>query len=467
MYSQNAIRWARSPATVAAALAFAAFLIAALIQGEKPFYYDSEAYWALADTFAENGHFSLFDYGYNGLRGYALPLTYYVVQQAAGVVTSNDSLMVMGYNALVFALIGAALAPRLAEIAWPQLRWSVPRRLALCALLLTFWHGYLSFPLSDFPALAAALLALVAVSSFSSPGWMLAAGCAAGLALDFRPAYVLFVPGLLSLAVWGWATQRDTDRVGKGRLGLCIGLFVAGIVLISLPQSIAAHRRSGDYSPIPGGSGLAGLQYTEGLHLQRYDTFVGGTPEEARMNYFDPHTAAVVADLEGGEVSDTRQYVEIVFEHPVAMAGVFLRHIVNGLDQRYTTPYVEKLQTRWNRIWRFAGFLIVFLALVRVLWPAARRGLEPARWRYPAVLMLGSATSIASAVETRFMLPVFVLCAMLVLAPGWPPLFASSGLGLRRYRTATLIAAAAALFYAGVWAIVSGATDNLQLGAGG
>src|SRR5205823_4473777 len=72
------------------------------------------------------------------------------------------------FNALMFALIGAVLAPRLAEITWPRFQWGIGRRLSLTALLLLFWNGYLDFPLSDFPALAMALLALIAVDRSST-----------------------------------------------------------------------------------------------------------------------------------------------------------------------------------------------------------------------------------------------------------------------------------------------------------
>ncbi len=467
MTSHSLKRWATSPATVAFAIAIATFVVVALIQGQKPFYYDSETYWSLSETFTKDGHFSLLNFE-NGLRGYTLPLIYLVLRTVGGVITNNASLMVMALNAALFALIGAVLAPRLARIAWPDLQWSVPRRLVLCGLILILWRGYLAFPLSDFPALAAALLALVAISSFDSPGWMLVAGGSAGLALNIRPAYVLLVPILLLLAIWGWLERRDgTGGDRRGRLALCLTLFLGALALVSLPQSLSEHDRVGSFNPIPGGSELVGLQYTEGLRLQRYDTFVGGTPEQARMAYLDPHTDDIVAGLDGGSVKDTFQYAEIVIEHPLTMAGVFLRHIVNGLDQRYTTPYVEHLQTRWNRVWRFAGFLVVFLALVRVIWPTARRNLEPARWRYPMALLLSSATSIASAVETRFMLPVFLLCATVVVAPGWTSPIGPADAGLRRYRTLAILTAAGVLFFAVVWTIVSGATDNLRLGAAG
>ena len=180
------------------------------------------------------------------------------------------------------------------------------------------------------------------------------------------------------------------------------------------------------------------------------------------MPYGDPHTAGILNELGDEGVQSTKEYIEIIARHPLTMAGVFLRHAVNGLDERYSTPYIEHLQSGVNRIWRFIGFLIVFLALLRVIWPAGRRAMGPAHWRYPATLLLASATSIASAVEARFLLPVFVLCLMIVLTPRWMnPL--SEGSGIRRYRSLAVMAVAAVVFFAIVLSIVSAATHNLYL----
>ena len=454
---------ARNPAVVAFVLAFMAAVAVGSIAGEQPFHYDSGAYWALPETFTKDGHFSLFNFS-DWTRGYPLPLIYLLLQTVGHTLTDADWILVVVFNAALFALIGAVLAPRLALLAWPRTAWSVPRRLALFGLILVFWRGYLSYPLSDFPALAAALVAIVAVSSSESLRWMPLAGATAALAFEIRPAYLLLFPILILLVGWSWR-EEEGGRGWRRRL-LCATLFIGAAALVAVPQSLIHHRHGGSYTPIPGGKGLASLQYTEGLKLQRYETFVGGTPSQAPMRYGDPHTEGIVEGLDGGVVEGTGQYAEVVVQHPLTMLGVFLRHVVNGLDQRYQTPYVDRLATADARIWRFTGFLIVFLALLRVLWTRARRALEPAQWRYPAALLLACATSIASAVETRFLLPLFVLCATTVLMPGWvSPI--DEGTGMRRYRSLALIAVAAAAFFAVAISIVGGATDNLRLGDGG
>ena len=448
------------PAAVAFACLFAVGLLVALLEGHKPFYFDAGYYWELAGSYSQDGHFSLLNYEYTGLRGYALPLTYFVLRELGGVLDLVDSTKVMVFNAAVVALVGGVLGPRLAEIAWPG-RWSFARRLALGLLVLIFWRGYLSYPLSDFPALAAALIAVIAVSSPTSPAWMVAGGAAAALALNARPAYLLLIPLLVALLLWDWWRNRQAGPGSAPRRALCLALFALGLALVSVPQSIIAHDKQGSYSPIPGGNDLAGLQYTEGLRLQRYETFVGAAPP--RMDYLDPHTEGILAGLDNGAVADTSEYAEVVLSNPLTMAGVFLRHVVNGLDQRYTTPYIEELESPSHKLLRGAGFLLVFLALFRLCWPLGRRSLGPARWRFPAVLLAACATSLPSAIETRFLLPAFLLAALLVLAPGWPSPLGAAELGPRRYRTLALGLLAAVAYFAVVATIVSGATENLRL----
>jgi len=453
----------RHSAAIALVAVFAASLLIALLQGQKTFYYDSRVYWLLSDTFVADGHFSLLNFENTGLRGYALPLTYFAVHQLFGLLTSDKAVTVMVFNAGIFAAVGVVLAPGLARITWLGQRWQLGRLLAMSGLILLFWRGYLNFPLSDFPALAAALLALIAISSLDSPLWMLTAGLAAGYSLNARPAYLLLTPILGVLIFYGWFEQRHTEHASRARRAVCLGLFVAGLACISVPQSIVQHRAFGSYNPIPGGNGLAGFQYTAGLELQRYETYVGNSLLTPRMEYLDSHTGGILDSLDDRRVSGTSEYAEIVLSHPLTMAGVFLRHIVNGLDERYTTPYVERLESPSHRLLRFAGFLLVFLALLRVAWPSARRGLGQARWRYPAALLTTCATSIPSAIETRFLLPVFVLCSLLVLAPGWPNPIESAEVGLRRYRALAWMIAGGALFFIAVWAIVHQTTDSLRL----
>jgi hypothetical protein len=146
------------------------------------------------------------------------------------------------------------------------------------------------------------------------------------------------------------------------------------------------------------------------------------------------------------------------------MGGLFMRHVINGLDPRYSTPYIEHLNVASHLWLRILGFLLVFLALVRVLWRTARQRLGAARWRYPVALLLCSVTSITAPAEPRYLLPAYLVIYILVLAPGWPSPIGPRDAGLSRFRTLAILSVASLAFTAIVWHVVSATSSQMHFG---
>jgi hypothetical protein len=233
--------------------------------------------------------------------------------------------------------------------------------------------------------------------------------------------------------------------------------------VVSAPQSLASHRHGFTWSFVPGATLPQGSTYlTPGLFAQRYDTYVGSGQAGPEMFYADRAGAQLLATQKNDRIVSSGQYVGLIASHPIAMLALFARHLINGLDPRYSTVYVEHLETGSRRWLRIAGFLLVFLALARILWPAARRSLGPARWRYPVALLLCVVTSVPTHVETRYMLPVYLFSYMVVLTPGWPNPIAPADAGLLRFRTAAILVASYLAFMAIVWHVTSVAGSHLE-----
>lgn len=441
------------------AAAFMVVLIVALAQGPKQFYYDSANYWSLGSTFTSHGHFSLTNFD-SPLRGYILPLIYQGLKElAAGLGWTNSSTVKL-FNVFLFSLVGAVLIPQLAEITWPERRWSVPRRLLTVALLLIFWSGYLNFPLSDMPGLTMALLAIMAASRPYSARQMLLLGVATAVTINIRPSYVLLIPIVLALAARGLFDQRNRGR-NPAKPALYIGLAIASFAIVSLPQSLSAHRHFATYSFVPGSAdGLEYLQLTEGIKIQLYGTYIG--PKYGpQMNYVDEAGNSLLKEQPNRQIRSMSQYFGMIIDHPLAFAGIFARHIVNGLDVRYSTPFIERLRTDW---WlRIGGFALIFAGLLRVLWPKGRRSLGPTFWRYPAAILACCLVVPPTAVETRYMLPIFILSYMLVLTPGWPTPIATDEPSPRRYRVLAAILVAYLIFMGAIWHVTSDTSRALRL----
>ncbi len=443
-----------------------AFLVAWLVGSladPPPFIYDAGIYWSSADRFTVDGSWSLWNYD-DSLRGLAPALLFGGVRSISGFLGLSPLATVNIFNALLFAWLGTILAPRVAQLAWANARFGIVRKLLLVALLLVFWRGYLNFPLTDFPALVCALVALLAVSRAPRLPWMLLAGFATTFAINLRPAFILLVPAIIGLAIWNGRTALP--RPGRVRQLLGVGAVVLGLAVLLVPQSIVSHRHHDTWSPIAGAAeNLTGFQLYTGLVLQRYETYLGPSDRSASMRYNDPHTKEMVAELnESGGLEGYGDYLGVVLDHPLAVAGVWFRHLVNGMDQRYSSTYVTELDSGGARPLRAFGFLITFAALVRLAWPAARRSLGRARWRYPLAVVLTCVTILPSAVETRFLLPLYLLTYLLLLAPGWPlrDLIGARSAGLRRFATPAAIVVGFLVYAAVVLTIIEGASSNLE-----
>jgi hypothetical protein len=449
------------PAIVALGISFVVVLAVGLIQGPRPFYADAQGYWELASSFTDTGHFSLLNYG-DPLRGYSLPLAIYVLKLFTNGTFESESDAATLFNIVLFSLIGAVLTPRLAEIAWPQRRWGLLPRLALTVLLLVFWSGDLSYPLTDFPGLTMALVALVAISRSDRLGWMLLAGIAAGLAINLRPAYLPLIPMLFVIVALNWLDQRGSDHASSLRRALCVSLLIAGLVLASLPQSLSEHRYFGTWDPIPGSRSAPGSTQTlteevltKGMSAQRWDSFERPAGVANAIAYPDPAGKRLLEQQPEQKIKTWTQYFGLIVSHPTIMIPMLVRRLVNGLDTRYSTIYVEH-SPDGGLIWlRVGGWALVFLALVRLLWPAARRRLGHARWRYPLALTFCCLSPIASAIEARYMLPVVLLSYVLTLAPGWPNPIGPAEAGWRRFRVVGLLALAALVFGVVLWHMLS------------
>jgi hypothetical protein len=442
-------------------VALAGTVLVALLQGEKPFFTDSGVYWDLGPDFTVNGHFSLLNFSEGS---YALPLISHGLQVLASDFTLTSSRIVKLYNASLFAVIGAVLAPALARVVWPtQPSWGVGRRLLLTALLLVFWSGFLNFPLSDFPALTMALLTLVAVARVDSPGWMLVAGAALGVALNIREGYVVLGPVVVALVAWTWFEQRGTPHASRMRRVLCASLLVVGFVATTLPQSLVAHRYHNTWTFIPPLGEPAGKFYQSGMVVQAYDTYIVNGNPIGEMKYVYPAGRRLLERQPGGAITTTSQYVGLFVSHPLVMGGMLLLHVVNGLDPLYSTPYVENVHNAGRTWGRIAGYLLLFLALLRLLWPAARRLLGARRLRYLLALSLCSATTVPTLMERRFLLPVYLVVYVLALSGRWPNPLAQVGVGPRRFRTPAAIALAFVVYAALVWYISSDAINHLTI----
>jgi hypothetical protein len=314
------------------------------------------------------------------------------------------------FGALLAATLGVLVLPRLARRLFPRAAVGWGRVLALNGLLFLYWRDHFDFPLSDFPALLVTCVGLLGLLRGGRAGYVVG-GLGLALAVNIRPEYLpafviaIGMVALVPLRPWDWRHR-----------GTAVALVLAGAFVASLPQILINHRYQDSWSPMPAGSRhIAMVQLTNGLLAQKYETYVGraaGYPQAA-VFYFDPATRHVMRQEGVSHITSYGQYARIVVHHPVELAANYVRHIFNGLDVRYPTPYIRNLGDS-SILLSLLQYTLMFLALARLLVPEARRALGRIRWSGILVLISPCLIAIPGSVEPRYFLPAQMLIYMLV-----------------------------------------------------
>ena len=386
------------------------------------FRFDAAQYWELSLKFTQHGGFSLLAYD-EPLRGYLGPLL---------ILPARLLCHFTGWSMLTGArVLGACWASALFGLAMPQL-WAqvtgralpVGRWLVLLGLTFLFWRDYFNFTLSDMPALTLLLLGLVALGR---PGWRwaLVAGILLAAALNIRPIYLASVPGWL----WLLGQRAETRRNLAGSLAA----LVAGLALVLLPQVLINQRNFQRPTPLvlaqpPGSQPLYLRQLAWGTRFQRYESSL--IPEVPRaLLYADSVGQRALAAVPGQRFASYGHFAAFVAQQPLHTAGRYSRHLFNGLDIWFPTPYPLRLHPPGQVALRLINYALLGLAvaLAAAGWWRTRRQSPGAarRWAQAApvllALLLPCLLALPTLVECRFLLPLHLLI-LVGVAGTWQPI---------------------------------------------
>jgi hypothetical protein len=398
--------------------------------------FDAAQYWELSLRFTQHGHFSLLAFD-EPVRGYLGPL---LLMPARLLCHFTGCSMLRGAQ-----LLGAGWAALLFGLAIPQL-WaqatgralSGGRWLVMVALGFVFWRDYFNFPLSDMPALTLLLLGLVALGQ---PGgrWVAVAGVLLGAALNIRPVYLASVPGWLWLLVMPGARQFWLRRSVA---------LLAGAAFILLPQLLINLRHFQQPTPLvlarqPGAPPLYFKQLGWGTSFQRYETSL--IPEIPRsLVYADSVGQRALAQEPGQHFGSYGQYLRFALRQPLQSTSRYLRHLFNGLDVWFPTPYPKQLHPPGqvalrllNYVLLGLGFVLIFSA-IRQNW---KKNSPQANQAVPLLLslLLPCVAVLPMLMECRFLLPLHLLLLSVVAGYGRPILsWRSLGASWRRVAAVAL-----------------------------
>ena len=376
-------------------------------------YFDSAAYWNFAGQYYSTGSFSFLSYA-NLLRGYFFPLLLAPLTQLAAYYewSAIDAMRMVGAGlaAVVFGWAG----PALWQVTTGRPSVALGRRLVFAAFGFVLWRDYFNFSLTDFPALLALTMALVALLRGRGLVSSVLAGGALAAALNMRPVYQAALPAVALLAL--------LPPLGRERWwGLVRGAgLVLGASLLLLPQAYSNDYQADIQSPWvlttePGQPNVFLRQLAWGLEFQKYETNIGEDYPHPFMNFNDPHGQVLWKSTGLAQFEDVSQYVRLCAGRPGRAMGVWVRHLFNGMDLQYPTPYVHAVYVpTWPLAW--LNYSIIWAGLLVLL---LRRWHRPAQgWARPVLVLLALLTpclvTLVTAMECRFLLPLHLLLSAAV-----------------------------------------------------
>ena len=391
------------------AAAFLLFLVLNDVQDVQTFYWDADFYWHLSRVRALL-HFP------SVMRGYFYPL------MLAPSRLLCDLFPDWGYgpfrviSSTVYAYVLTGPLPEFYQTAFGR-QTNLIRRMIVPVLVAVIYPGLVVTTLSDLPAACLMLGSMVCAMrsvaaegrSLTRHGLLLLSGMLAYGAYNTRTIY-LFAAALMLPAV-----PFILYRARGNLLRLAaLSSMILGIVMAAIPQLLINVKNQGAWSPAViatvQGKSLFASQLLWGITFQRYETTIDPSVPGPEVYYPDVagqrlHDALHI-DADSFTVAD---YLGIVVHHPLDFAGIYGRHLVNGLDVRDGAAYT-RVQSASRNGFAFCNFLVVFLGSALLLTAAwAHPPVDgPSRicWTWACMSLMPVLMIVPGAIETRFFLPL-------------------------------------------------------------
>ena len=431
--------------------------------GPGQFRFDAAEYWELSLKFTPAGGFSLLAFD-EPLRGYFGPLLVLPARLLCHItgwsILTGARVLGAGWAALLFGVAIPVLWARTTGRVLAGSRW-----LLLLGLGFVFWRDYFNFTLSDMPALTLLLLGL-AMLGRRGWAWVGLAGLCIAAAINIRPIYVACLPGVL------WLLAGSVRSLARPQVAKSLGAVVVGAALVLLPQLIINQRHFGHATPLvlaqrPGQGPLYLRQVAWGTAFQRYETsLIPALPRS--LVYADSVGQRALATVPGGHFNSYGEFLHFLARHPVSSAARYARHLFNGLDIRYPTPYPMRLHPPGQAVLRLSNYALLGLSLW-LAWAGRRIARPLTAAKNPAAttasraillaLLLPCLFTLPTLIECRFLLPLHLLLLTGVVAT-WQPLAWWRSLGGPVRQLAVLTLAAGWLW--GCWQLSEATSGQLR-----
>lgn len=422
-----------------------------LFMAQRLFFYgDSKNYWELAPTFLKDGVFALgnLEMLYS-FRGYILPLLTLLARGAGRVFGLEEVLVFVLMLAVIYTAFFVWTVPRI-------LRWLTGREarpyetLAVFALTGVFWLGWFTWLLSDLISMCALLTGLVLLlDGIHQRRWfnLPLSGLFVGIAINCRPNYAVGLAASFALILYYLFKERSTLGFAafSRKTAWIVGLYLMGIVLISLPQAQINWQQFHKISLFPFASSNPnsyGLE-THGTFLE-YSLAYGrlrtqGWPYpypnhlgiSSLYRYFGLDPVKLHDYIAAGEMlkqhggMNLGLYLGLAFKYPLeSVLNLFLT-VFAGLNNQSFEPYPVSWRAGLPVAW-FAlfNYCVLFLAVLLGYYHLSQL-IDHKQGNWPTslwilTLSLPALAYVPMFVEWRYFLPIYFSLYLLLVTADKP-----------------------------------------------
>lgn len=288
----------------------------------------------------------------------------------------------------------------------------------ICGIIfLYFFRGLLIYTVSDFIAFAFCLVSVILLHTTITNKEInvkkVIEGFALGLCLygayNIRTIYLfLMIACLCVLIMWKWYEKKHVD------LMITLSACLAGIFICAIPQMVINYNLNGYYSWQVPTNGLMSLQIQWGISCQFCVGYIGDPAEygNAMVSFTDSIGQAILDEAQIGDFGKgfvfIKEFVNLVLQYPLDIAGIYMRHLLNILYPVYPEQYIQNI-TRDKSIYLILAYTIFFIASSNFV---SMLKLKSSKWVWFCLILLPCLCILPGAVEIRFFIALYFLIYM-------------------------------------------------------
>lgn len=392
-------------------------------------YYDSGAYWTLADGVIDEG---LLAYP-ESFRGYFFPTLISLLKRISIHIFSSRWMLFILFGSFCAAFTITIIIPWFLKVKEITVKRYLIGSIVNTIIFWYFWKDAIIYPLSDIFAMffyAIGIMTLVNIVKLDGKNLILKAflssvftGLALYAAYNTRTIYLL--PSVLTVVViiiYIYKGKIPSRHKFKKIITLVLGCVI-GIGILATPQMIINEHYTGKFTPKVLTEFKSDYQYSlsewqllQGMMYERYETYVGADIENQKTGgviFYDSAGQKIVELEQLGINISVIEFLKLFFKYPLDFIGMYVRSTISYMTLIWNELYVTDLMVDKSIN---IGICIIFwiIAFSALFFTPKQKALQWIKntivsiplicYIVPCILI------IPAAPEVRFFLPLYLLC---------------------------------------------------------